>query len=95
MGSPGSEVEHVVKPQPRRLPGPDTLGITNFKVSTGLASGLYEGVLCVASNDPVIPLDSIPVIMQVNDLIFRDRFEVFSLKPVQTAGVHGVRLQAP
>jgi len=43
--------------------GTANLGVT-FD-STGLAVGLYEGVLCVRSNDPDEPLVEVPVILDV------------------------------
>ncbi|TVQ37439.1 MAG: hypothetical protein EA370_06915 [Wenzhouxiangella sp.] len=42
----------------------------------GLAEGIYEGLLCLESNDPATPLIEIPVLMNVaGDDVFADRFE--------------------
>ncbi len=37
--------------------------------STGLAVGTYGGVLCVASNDPIVPLTQVPVTLTVPSCI--------------------------
>jgi hypothetical protein len=43
--------------------------------STGLAGGLYEGFLCIASDDPVDPLVQVPVSLLVDEMPFLDGFE--------------------
>ncbi len=46
------------------VPGTNTVVDVTFD-STGLMVGLYEGVLCVTSNDPDEPLVQVPVAMEV------------------------------
>ena len=43
--------------------------------STGLLPGLYEGLLCVNSNDPDTPLVEVPVALTVDSMPFLDGFE--------------------
>ena len=43
--------------------------------ATGLAVGLYEANICVFTNDIDEPLVSVPVILEVSDLIFASGFE--------------------
>ncbi len=43
--------------------------------STGLLPGLYQGLLCVNSNDPDTPLVEVPVTLTVDSMPFLDGFE--------------------
>ena len=43
--------------------------------ATGLNGGLYEGLLCVNSNDPDTPLVEVPVSLTVDTMPFLDSFE--------------------
>jgi hypothetical protein len=45
--------------------GLDAFDLTVTFDSTGLADDLYEGSLCVTSNDPSTPLVEVPVSMEV------------------------------
>ena len=53
----------------------DTDTVTVTFDSTGLAGGLYEGFLCIASDDPVDPLVPVPVSLLVDEMPFVDGFE--------------------
>ncbi len=42
----------------------------------GLAPGVHEGALCIASDDPDEPLTVVPVTLTIEDLIFADGFDI-------------------
>lgn len=46
--------------------------------STGLATGVYTGTLCIDSNDPVTPLVEVPVSMTVAPATWSDSFDFYA-----------------
>ncbi len=60
------------------LAGGEAQNVSVVFDSTGLTPGVYNGTLCVASNDPVVPLVEVPLSMTVADLAY---LEVAHLAP--------------
>lgn len=56
-----------VTPSSGSLAGGDDTDLSVTLDSTGLAGGVYEALICLSSNDPVNPLVSVPVTLEVND----------------------------
>ncbi|MGY6631544.1 MAG: S8 family serine peptidase [Wenzhouxiangella sp.] len=56
-----------VSPTSGSVDGGDSTDLTVTLDSTGLAGGVYEALICLSSNDPVNPLVSVPVTLEVND----------------------------
>ncbi len=63
---------------------PESIGSTNYGGTsvvsvdvdtTGLALGVYDADICINSNDPDEPITIVPVLVNVNDIIFSDGFE--------------------
>lgn len=56
-----------VSPDMGTTPGGDSDIVDVTFDSTGLAQGMYEGTLCVSSNDPVTPIVPVPLTLEVTE----------------------------